>query len=128
MRDTCPSCQNWILENEKKSYLLPKLEQHKGCSKSFFIKVVFNTFVPNDQFIFKFVTLQVSRRVSFFSWDLCDHAGFGIWDVRSHAHASAQPKTLETCKKSMPCLIQKASRYAADRTSKTTVFFIFHFP
>ena len=38
------------------------------------------------------------------------------------------PKTLETCKKkSTPCLIQKASSCAADRTSKTTVFFIFHF-
>ena len=36
------------------------------------------------------------------------------------------PKTLETCKKRMPFLIQKASRCAADRTSKTT-FFIFHF-
>ena len=37
------------------------------------------------------------------------------------------PKTLETCKKNMPGLIQKASRCAADRTSKTTLFFIFHF-
>ena len=36
------------------------------------------------------------------------------------------PKTLETCLKSTPCLIKKASRCAADRTSKTT-FFIFHF-
>ena len=36
------------------------------------------------------------------------------------------PKTIETCKKSTPCLIKKASRCAADRTSKTT-FFIFHF-
>ena len=35
------------------------------------------------------------------------------------------PKT-ETCKKSTPCLTQKASRGAADHTSKTTVFFIFH--
>ena len=103
MRDTCPNCQNWILEKEKKSYLFPKLEQHKGYSKSFFIKIVFNTFVRNEQFIFKFVTLYVSKRVLFFSWDLCDHAGFGIWDVRSHAHASAQPKTLETCKKA--CLV-----------------------
>ena len=37
------------------------------------------------------------------------------------------PKTLETCKNSMPCLIKKASRCAADRTSKTTTFFIFTF-
>ena len=37
------------------------------------------------------------------------------------------PKTLEMCKKSMSCLIKKASRRAADRTSKTTTFFIFHF-
>ena len=35
------------------------------------------------------------------------------------------PKTLETCKKSTPCLIKKASRRVADHTSKT--FFIFHF-
>ena len=37
------------------------------------------------------------------------------------------PKTLETCKQSTPCLTQKASRCAADRTSKKTTFFIFHF-
>ena len=35
------------------------------------------------------------------------------------------PKTLETCKKSMPCLIRKASRHAADCTSKTTTCFIY---
>ena len=36
------------------------------------------------------------------------------------------PKTLETCKKkSTPCLIRKASRSAADRTSKTTTCFIY---
>ena len=29
------------------------------------------------------------------------------------------PKTLETCKKSMPCLIKKASRCVIDRMSKT---------
>ena len=37
------------------------------------------------------------------------------------------PKTLEICKKSMPCFIQKASRCVADRTSKTTMLFIFYF-
>ena len=37
------------------------------------------------------------------------------------------PKTLEMCKKNMSCLIKKASRCAADRTAKTTTFFIFHF-
>ena len=37
------------------------------------------------------------------------------------------PKTLERTKKSTPCLIKNASRCAADRTSKTTTFFIFHF-
>ena len=37
------------------------------------------------------------------------------------------PKTLQTCKKSMLCLIKKASRCAADCTSKTTTPFIFHF-
>ena len=30
-------------------------------------------------------------------------------------------------KKSMPCLIKKASRRVADRSSKTTTFLIFHF-
>ena len=30
-------------------------------------------------------------------------------------------------KKSTPCLIKKASRRVADRTSKTTTFLIFHF-
>ena len=30
-------------------------------------------------------------------------------------------------KKSTPCLIKKASRRVADRTSKTTMFLIFHF-
>ena len=34
------------------------------------------------------------------------------------------PKTLETCKKSTPCLIQKASKCAADCTSKTSVFYL----
>ena len=37
------------------------------------------------------------------------------------------PETLEASKKSTPCLIKKASRCAADRMSKTTTFFIFHF-
>ena len=38
------------------------------------------------------------------------------------------PKTLETWgKKSTPFFIQKASRCAADRTSKATTLFIFHF-
>ena len=37
------------------------------------------------------------------------------------------PKTFEPSKKSMPCLINKASRCAAYRTSKTTTFLIFHF-
>ena len=34
------------------------------------------------------------------------------------------PKTLEACKKIRPCLIKKASRCAADRTSKTNVFYV----
>ena len=37
------------------------------------------------------------------------------------------PKTLETCKKSMLCLVKKASMCAADHMSKTRAFFIFHF-
>ena len=36
-------------------------------------------------------------------------------------------KPLRCAKKSMPCLIKKASRCAADCMSKTTVFFIFYF-
>ena len=36
-------------------------------------------------------------------------------------------KHLRRAKKSTPCLIKKASRRAADRTSKTTTFFIFHY-
>ena len=48
------------------------------------------------------------------------------YDVCDHTHVPLHtPKTLEMCKKSMPCLIEKASRYAADHTFKT--FFIFHF-
>ena len=38
------------------------------------------------------------------------------------------PETLrDVLQKNMPCLIKKASRCAADCTSKTTTFFIFHF-
>ena len=37
------------------------------------------------------------------------------------------PKTSETCQKSTPCLIKKASRCVAVCTSKTTTFFVFHF-
>ena len=39
----------------------------------------------------------------------------------------ARLKHWRRAKKSTPCLIKKASRCAADRTSKTTTFFIFHF-
>ena len=35
------------------------------------------------------------------------------------------PTTLETSKKNRPCLIRKASRRAADRTSKITTCFIY---
>ena len=38
----------------------------------------------------------------------------------------AHLKHLRCAKKSMSCLIKKASRRVADRTSKTTTFFIFH--
>ena len=37
------------------------------------------------------------------------------------------PKTLEPCKKNMPCVMSKALRCVADHTSKTTTFFIFYF-
>ena len=49
------------------------------------------------------------------------------YEVCDRMHAPLHmPKTLETCKIT-PCFIQKASRCAADRTSKTTTLFIFHF-
>ena len=58
---------------------------------------------------------------------LChSNASFGIWGVWSHAYTSNTPKT-DMCKKSTPCLIQKASRRVSDHTSKTTMLFIFHF-
>ena len=55
--------------------------------------------------------------------------GICIWGVRSHAVACgrlcARLKHLRCAKKSTSCLIKKASRRAADCTSKAT-FFIFH--
>ena len=58
-----------------------------------------------------FMVMQAS------AYEACDH-------TRTPLHT---PKLLETCKKSTLCFIQKASRSAADRTSKTTTLFIFHF-
>ena len=50
------------------------------------------------------------------------------YEACNHMHMPLHiPKTLEMCKKSMPCLIKKASMCAANRTSKTTACFIFHF-
>ena len=50
------------------------------------------------------------------------------YEARNHTCMPLHtPKTLETCKKkSTPCLIKKTSRCEADRTSKTTTFFISH--
>ena len=44
----------------------------------------------------------------------------------AHARLCTRLNHQRRAKKSTPCLIKKASRCAADRTSKTT-FFIFHF-
>ena len=56
----------------------------------------------------------------------CSFTGFGETYNRTCTPLRT-PKTIETCKKSTPCLIKKASRCAADRTSKTTTFFISQF-
>ena len=45
----------------------------------------------------------------------------------AHAHLCTRLKHLRCAKESTPCLIKKASRCAADPTSKTTAFFIFNF-
>ena len=53
-----------------------------------------------------------------------------LWHMRyatTRACLYTHLKHLRGAKKSMPCLIQKASRCAADCTSKTTTLFIFHF-
>ena len=47
------------------------------------------------------------------AYEACDH-------TRMPLHT---PKTLEMCIKSTPCLIRKASRHAADCTSKTATCF-----
>ena len=61
------------------------------------------------------------------SWAIYNSHQASAYEARDRTRTPLHtPKTLETCKKSTPCLIQKASRCAADRTSKTT-FFIFHF-
>ena len=44
----------------------------------------------------------------------------------ARARLCARLKHLRCAKKSTSCLIKKASRRAADRTSKTARFFIFH--
>ena len=55
----------------------------------------------------------------------CWHQHMRMWP---HAHASAHTKNIrDVQKKSMPCLIQRASRCAAVCMSKTTTVFIFHF-
>ena len=45
------------------------------------------------------------------------------YEACNHMHMPLHiPKTLEMCKKSMPCLIKKALRCVADCTSKATLF------
>ena len=57
---------------------------------------------------------------------LHEYSGFGIWGVRSHAHASAHAWNIGDVQKKL-FLIKKASRCVADHTSKTGKFFIFPF-
>ena len=45
----------------------------------------------------------------------------------TRARLGTRLKHWRRAKKSTPCLIKKASRRMADRTSKTTTFLIFHF-
>ena len=55
------------------------------------------------------------------------YTGFSIWGVHAHACLCTCLKHWRRAKKSRSCLIKKASRWAADRASKTAAFFIFHF-
>ena len=53
-----------------------------------------------------------------------------LWHMRhaiTHTRLCTHLKHWRLAKKSTPCLINKASRCAAYRTSKTTTFLIFHF-
>ena len=45
----------------------------------------------------------------------------------ARARLRTRLKHWRRAKNSMPCLIKKASRCVADRTSKTTSFLFFHF-
>ena len=45
----------------------------------------------------------------------------------TRARLWTRPKHWRRAKKRKPCLIKKASRCVADRTSKTTTFLIFRF-
>ena len=54
---------------------------------------------------------------------LHEYSGFGIWGVRSHAHASAHALNIGDGQKKL-FLIKKASRCAADRTLKQQVFYL----
>ena len=58
------------------------------------------------------------------SWNYLDRLRH-LRHVIAHARLGTRLKRYRRAKKSMPCLIKKVSRCAADRTSKT--FFIFHF-
>ena len=58
------------------------------------------------------------------SWNYLDRLRH-LRHVIAHARLCTRLKHYRRAKKSMPCLIKKASRCATDRTSK--MFFIFHF-
>ena len=95
------------------------------------------TFSPDDfpwhsiKSIFKVYENKIKRLMfsqMFLVHLLKNECGIKLRHVRcaiAHAHLCTRFK-LETCKKSMTCLIKKASRCVADCMFKTT-FFISHF-
>ena len=60
------------------------------------------------------------------SWNYLDRLRH-LRHVIAHARLCTRLRRYRRAKKSMPCLIKKASRCATDCMSKTTVFFIFYF-
>ena len=63
---------------------------------------------------FQVAIIKISHFKQVSAYEVCNR-------TRTPLHTS---KTLEMFKKSTPCLIQKASRCEADRTSKKTVFYL----
>ena len=111
---------NCVVCGKKKSGFTKSQEVHQTIvSIKFIMNKIFRNFLfTGDKFMLK---LQLKQPGCTYSqapaYEACD-------STRKPPHTS---KRLETCKKSTPCLIKKASRRAADRTSKTTMFLIFHF-